>query len=234
MSLTAQIALLWAAFALTHLGLSSLRLRPRLVSALGEWRFRGVYSGIALGLFVPLVSIYLGGKHAGTWIYQLPRGPALRWLVYVGMALAFVLLVGGIAQPSPAGMVARGDADDAGHGTGARRDPEVRGALRITRHPVLMAMWLFGLVHLLPNGRTTDLAFFGGFALFVPIGCWHQDRRKLAERGEPYRAFLARTSFFPLPSRDALRGLWELPWLAVALGLALTVVVRHFHASWFS
>jgi uncharacterized membrane protein len=112
------------------------------------------------------------------------------------------------------------------------RDLEVRGIHRITRHPVLMAFALFGLLHLLPNGRSTDLAFFGGFVGFTPLGCWLQDRRK---RADPrYAEFAARTPFFPFAGRESLRGLRELPPLALGLGVGATVLVRYFHAAWFS
>ena len=60
-----QIVLLWVAFAATHMGMSSLQLRPKLVGVLGEAGFAGVYSIVALAIFVPLVSIYWGPKHEG-------------------------------------------------------------------------------------------------------------------------------------------------------------------------
>ncbi len=58
----AGIVALWIAFAATHMGLSSLRLRPRLVSALGQRVFLALYSVIALAVFVPMVSLYFGNK----------------------------------------------------------------------------------------------------------------------------------------------------------------------------
>ena len=47
---------LWLAFAVTHMGMSSLRVRPALVRAFGgELPFAGIYSLVALAIFVPLV-----------------------------------------------------------------------------------------------------------------------------------------------------------------------------------
>jgi uncharacterized membrane protein len=219
MSPAVAIAGAWLLFAATHMGLSSPPVRTRLIAALGARGFQALYSAIALVIFVPLVGHYFSYKHAGDWLWVLERTPLLIWTVQIGMAVAFVLLVAGLLRPSPAGMI-------------PVRDAQVRGIHRITRHPVLMSFALFGLLHLLPNGRTTDLAFFGGFALFTPLGCWHQDRRKLL--ADPrYAAFVARAPFFPFAGRESLRGLRELPPPVLALGLGATVLVRYFHSAWF-
>ncbi len=132
------VALLWLAFTLTHVGLSSARVRPRLVAALGEVGFLGLYSVIALAIFIPLVWLYFASKHAGSALWVLPRGPALTWAVYVGMSVAFILLVSSFLRPSPGGVVPG--------------DTTPHGVYRITRHPMVMAFVVFALVHLLPNG----------------------------------------------------------------------------------
>src|SRR5262249_15115114 len=151
-------------------------------------------------------------KHAGPWLWHLPPGPALRWVVYVGMATAFVLLVAGQLRPSPAAVVPG--------------DPTPRGVYRITRHPTLMALALFGLVHLIPNGTTTDVAFFGGFVVFALIGARHQDDRKLALDAPGFRGFHSTTPFLPFTGRDTLRGLREFSPVALVVGVLLAVVVR--------
>ncbi|HLK12931.1 MAG TPA: NnrU family protein [Candidatus Binatia bacterium] len=219
MAPAAEIALLWAGFAATHMGLSSLPVRRRLVGALGEWPFRGLYSLVALAFFVPLVRVYFAHKHAGPWLWDLPRGPALRAVVYAGMGLAFVLAVASQLRPSPAAVVPG--------------DPTPRGVYRITRHPLLMGLAVFGLVHLLPNGSLADVAFFGGFVAFSLVGAWHQDARKLALDVPGFPAFVAETPFLPFTGRETGRGLRELSLLALLLGLAAAVTVRWFHTRWF-
>ncbi|MFT5696059.1 MAG: putative membrane protein [Myxococcota bacterium] len=51
MSPTLTLALLWLAFAATHVAMSSLKLRPQLVKLLTPGGFLGVYSLVA---FAPL------------------------------------------------------------------------------------------------------------------------------------------------------------------------------------
>jgi len=217
------IALLWLGFALTHIGMSSARFRPRLVAMLGDRGFQGAYSLVALAFFVPLCIAYFRHKHAGPLLWSVPLVPPLYWLVYVGMGLAFVLLFAGLLTPSPTAM-------NAARGEGPL---EPRGIHYITRHAVFMAMGLFGALHLIPNGFAADVAFFGGFVVFVVVGSIHQDRRKLASDGARYRPFWEQTALLPFTGPHTLRGLRELPWLAVALGIGAAVVVRHFHARWF-
>jgi uncharacterized membrane protein len=214
-----EIALLWLAFAGTHIGLSSLPVRRRLTAALGDGPFAALYSAIALGLFVPLVWIYFTHKHEGPALWVLPRGPLLTWTVYVGMALALVLFASSFLQPSPAGM--------------APASLTPRGVQRITRHPLVMSFALFGLVHVLPNGWATDVAFFAGFPLFAVLGASHQDRRKLAAGPAGYAAFVAETPFVPFTGKDTLRGVRELSLVAVALGLALALGIRFLHPHLF-
>ena len=85
MSPALTIILLWLAFAVTHVVLSSLKLRPRFVSALGERAFQGAYSLIALVTFVPMVSIYLGNKHSGPMFWSVAMTPPLEAFVRVVM-----------------------------------------------------------------------------------------------------------------------------------------------------
>jgi uncharacterized membrane protein len=219
MTPTLRIALLWIAFAVSHVALSSLALRPRIVARIGERAFQGLYSLLALALFIPMVTTYFRNKHAGPWLWVIERGPALRWIVILGMGVAFVMMTSALLRPSPAAVVPG--------------DPTPRGIYRITRHPLIMSFALFGLLHLLPNGSTADVAFFGGFVAFTLVGCWHQDRRKLATAGDAFRRFHASTPFLPFTGRDTLRGLRELSPVAVAIGIALTTALRWFHGSLF-
>jgi uncharacterized membrane protein len=213
------IAVLWLAFAATHMGMSSLRWRPGLVSALGERGFQGVYSLVSLAIFVPLVWIYTSGKHAGPFFWYLGPLTPVRWLAYVLMGAALTLVVAGATRPSPAS-VAPGPA-------------RVVGVFRITRHPVFMGLALFGLAHLLTaRVHAAEFVFFGGFVVFSLVGCSHQDQRKLVTAGEDFRRFHAETPFLPFTGRDTLRGLKEMP-IPLVVGVGLAVLVRYYHATLF-
>lgn len=223
MSVAICLALLWAAFAGSHLVLSSTRMRPVLRARLGEQGFRGVYSLVALATFVPLVWVFAMHKHAGPLLWMTLGPPEIaRALNHVVMAIALILLASSLlpanAAPSAMQSLPAGIA-------------RVRGVTRITRHPTLMAFALFGVAHLLVNGNLGDVVFFAGFPIFGWIGAHHQDARMAHERAG-YRNVIAHTSIVPFAAvvtgRQSLI-VRELPVAGVAAGLVLAVVLRTFH-----
>ncbi len=217
MSPTLEIVLLWLLFSATHMGLSSLRVRPLLAEKLGERGFLGVYSLVAFAVFIPLVGCYWGHRHEGELLWAVGVGPGLLWTLYVLWGVSVTLMVLGLIQQSPASMMAPGG--------GA----SPRGVLRLTRHPLFMGLALLAALHLIVNGFATDVAFFGGLAAYSVIGCLHQDRRKLVSDGDTYRAWYDATPFFPFTGRGTLQGLRELPIPGVVGGIALTVAIRWIH-----
>ncbi len=219
MSPTFAIVLWWLAFGASHMVLSSLRLRRALIDRLGAGPFLGLYSLVALATFVPLVRTYFAHKHAGPLLWSVPVGAPLRWAIYLGMAVAFVLIVSGLVRPSPASIVPG--------------DPTPRGAQHLTRHPLFMGLGIFGLLHLIPNGNAADVAFFGGFPLFAIVGCWHQDRRKLALGTEAFHGFYRQTPFLPFTGPATARGIRELGPIVIAAGVGLTWLLRYVHPRWF-
>jgi uncharacterized membrane protein len=221
------LALLWAGFAGSHMLLSSARLRPRLHARLGEQGFRGLYSLIAFATLVPLVWVYWGNRHAGPLLWTTIGPPEVaRVINHVLMALALVLLASSFlpASAAPSAMQAQPE--------GIAR---VRGITRITRHPTLVAIALFGMAHLLVNGSLGDVVFFGGFPLYTWIGARHQDQR-LARDRPGYRTVVANTSIVPfaaiLTGRQSLVAR-ELPLPGIVAGLVLAIVLRVFHSPLF-
>ena len=146
---------------------------------------------------MPLVWVYFTNRHAGAWYWAVPATGLLRVAVYAGLLFAFVLVVASNLRPSPAAVVP-GEAKPA-------------GAYLLTRHPLMTGFTLIGLLHLPMNGAASDVAFFGGAALFPLVGAWHQDQRKLASGDPKFRAFYEATPFFLLTGRETLRGLREPP-----------------------
>ena len=214
---------LWLLFAGTHMALSSLRLRPRLVAAAGERAFLGLYSLVALAIFTALFWFYLDHRHQGALLWATPVGAAGRWAIYALQALAWTMIAAGLAQPSP---VVMGLPEE-------RRPKEPRGVQHLTRHPVFMGLGLFGALHLVVNGFASDALFWAGFPIFALIGSAHQDRRKRVTLGEPYRAWCDATPFLPFTGRETARGLREMGPLPTAIGVALAIAFRLLHGPLF-
>ena len=215
---TAVVVLLLLLFASSHMLLSSRTLRPRLVARLGEKRFIAAYSIVSLVLFAPLVYYYITHRHAGPLLWSVPDSGAVEFLLVLANVIGFVLLVAGVMAPSPASVA------------GVPRD-EPGGVHRITRHPVFMGMGVWAFAHVISNGYASDVAFFGGLVVFVLLGSWHQDRRKLAGGDEQFARFHAATTFIPFTGREALRGLMELSPAAAIIGVVVALVARYLHPS---
>jgi uncharacterized membrane protein len=219
MSAAAWIAALWLGFVLTHMVPSSRRWRARLVARLGQGAFLGLYSLVALALFVPLVWIYMVNRHQGPLLWDLRALPGLRTAALVLAGFGFALFVAAFFQPSPATVGMRGAVSP-------------RGLHLITRHPMFMGTAIIGLAHLLLEGFLTDVLFFGGLLLYSVVGCLHQDARKRATEGERFAQFYRETSFLPFVALLAGRTrlpLYQLPWLPLLVGAVAAGVFYRLH-----
>jgi uncharacterized membrane protein len=212
---------LWAALFLAgHFILSSDPLRAAIVGTVGELPFRGIYSLVALATFVPLIYVFGHHKHAGPMLWYLRGITPLRWLVWLMMLIALITWVASLITPNPGAF-------------GAPDNLTPRGILKLTRHPGFVAFAIFGFAHMLMNGWAGDLVFFGTFPALGIFGGLHQDRRKLRSMGEPYRRFVEQTSFIPggalLSGRQHCDPSRDVPWLAIAIGTILTIVLFAIH-----
>ena len=208
-------------FVVTHMLLSHRPIRGPLVKLMGEWLFRGFYSLISFVTLGGAVVAIWGHLHLGPLLWELPR-----WLV-LGlnlplMLLALLLIVLAVRSPSPAGIIP------------GRMEP--RGVLHITRHPMNLGLACFGAAHMLANGHLGDVVFFGSFVVLGTLGVVHQDRRKAVNLGEPYVAFMGRTSVLPFVA--LVRGrtrlpLGELNVLLLLVAIAACVALALFHGQLF-
>ena len=206
-------------FAGTHMMLSSLPVRSKLVSRLGEKAFLGLYSLVAFATFIPLVWVYLDNRHGGGVVWDLAAVPGVRPLAMALAVLGFAVIAGAYRNPSPAFV-------------GIKKAWGARGLTRITRHPLFMGIALWALSHLLLNGFVTDVLFFGGMLAFSLAGAAHQDARKRATENERLGQFFAESSFWPFAAIIAGRNrlIWqELPWFALTIGAAAAVGIYALH-----
>jgi len=213
------IAFWLAMFAGTHMVLSSLPVRGKLIARLGEKGFVGLYSLIAFATFIPLVWVYFGNRHAGGEIWNLAAAPGVQPLAVALAVLAIALIVGAVLHPSPALV-------------GIKQAWGARGLTRITRHPLFMGIALWALSHLLLNGFLTDVLFFGGMLAFSLAGAAHQDARKRAIEEDRLGQFFAESSYWPFGAIIAGRNriIWpELPWIALAIGAAAAIGIYALH-----
>ncbi len=215
----ASLVIAGLAFHGSHIALSSTRLRGNLRDQLGERGFLALYSLLALATFAWFIIAYVHAPLLQLW----PFSPWTAWIPILVMPFAAILLIGGYttANPTAVGME-RSAADD---------DP-APGMLRVTRHPVLWAIGLWGLSHIVPNGDLASLLFFGSLAALALIGTLLIDRKKRLALGSNWPRLAEVTSNIPflavLTGRSRLRP-HEIGLLRIVAGLLLYAVLFLAH-----
>jgi uncharacterized membrane protein len=215
-----SLAIAGLAFCGSHVLLSSTGLRGSLRDQLGETGFLAVYSLTALATFAWFLVAY---AHAPTIVLW----PEQRWMTLVPVAvmpLAAVLLVAGYTTPNPTAVAME---------RLARADDPAPGILRVTRHPVMWAIGLWAVSHVVANGDLRSLIFFGAFAVLALGGTLLIDRKKRLALGSEWSRLAAITS--NLPFAALVTGRTRMRWrdvglLRVIAGLLLYVVLFRGHA----
>jgi uncharacterized membrane protein len=142
----------------------------------------------------------------------------------VVMPLATILLVAGYSTPNPTAV---------GMERSARADDPAPGILRVTRHPVMWAIGLWAISHVIANGDLRSLVFFGAFAGLSLGGTVLIDRKKQLALGSNWSRLAEVTS--NLPFAALVTGRTRLRWrdislLRIAAGLLLYVVLYRAHS----
>ncbi|QOY93731.1 MFS transporter [Massilia sp. UMI-21] len=157
-------------------------LRAPLVRAMGEKAFLAVYSLVAFGT--------LG---AIGWAYPKAPVTAPLWDVGDGIwALATVLMLA--ASILLLGSFVRNPAlPGANNAAGA----QARGVYGITRHPMLWAFAIWGMVHILVYPVTRNLIVAVAIIVLSLLGAALQDRKKAVLDPQGWPAWEGRTSYWP-------------------------------------
>lgn len=214
-------ALWWLAFGGTHVGLTVGALRRRLVAAVGETGFVVLYSFVAIGTFAGLLRHVALHRYDGLRPALLPTLPPVQGALLALSFFGFSLFVAAVLLYPRAPMAVF-----------RHRVIPVRGIHQVTRHPFFSGIALWAGAHAFLSMSPVTIVFFLGAVVFSLVGARHQDRRLVAELGEPYRSYVASTSFWPFVAaftkRQKLR--WaEQPWLAYAFGALASIAVYQVH-----
>jgi uncharacterized membrane protein len=219
-------AALWLVMLASHIGLASRRPRTALVARLGEQGYLFLFSLVAGVCFTALVRFYTAHRFEGPPGLALGSNPLLRVTLISVIVLGVVLAAASLLDYPRSPMAIFG-----------RPRSEAYGVERITRHSFFVAMAMIGGAHVLLAPHLIGAVFTGGFAVLGLAGSWHQDRKLLRLRGEPYAAYVAVTSTVPFAAILAGRQRLvprELPLRALAAGLVVAAVLRAGHGSLFA
>ncbi|MCB4824990.1 NnrU family protein [Roseicella aerolata] len=211
-------ALIWVG---VHVGIAGPALRGAIVARLGEGGFRLGFSLLSVLAIVLLVQAWRGAETAPLWF-----APGwLRWVLALLMLPAFILFVASVAKRNPTAL-----------GGERQLGAEPTGIQRVTRHPMLWSFALWALAHILGNGDSASLVFFGAFLVTALAGMPSIDA-KLAKRApEAWARLAAGTSILPFGAIAAGRNrlvLSEIGWVPPVLGVLAWAALLHFHRALF-
>lgn len=202
----------WGGFALAmavFLGAHALPVQPRLkapvVALLGRAGFGAAYSLLSTGLLIWVIVAAGHAPYVALWY------PAVwqNHLALMLMLVACLLVAYAIAGRNPFSFGSRA----------APFDPEAPGIAGVSRHPVLLALALWGFAHLIANGDLAHVLLFGVMGGFALLGMPMIDRRKRRDWGpQDWQTKAQRTSLIPLSA--LITGRWRpRSWPALKPGL---------------
>lgn len=214
-----------AGFVLLHVGISATGLRAVLVRTMGEWPYRGLFSVLSAGFLAAIVVTFAMARTEAADLGLSPLYAPPAWAFHATHAinlLAFIFIVGGLLSAGPT-MV--------GFEGGLRKDDPAKGFARITRHPFLWGVALWGAGHLLVNGERYAVMLFGALAVMVMLGARSIDRKMRVRDPEGWAAYAQVTSNIPFAAiasgRNSLR-IGEIWWRTV-LAVVAYFAVAYVH-----
>lgn len=181
-----ELATAMAVFLLTHTIPSRPTLRARLVTFLGRRGYVMAYSVVS----ILVLAWVIGSAGNAPYLELWPREDWQSSVPAVGMLLASILAVFALTMPNPLSLGPKGDFL-----------PDHPGVAGFVRHPLLWAMLIWSISHMVPNGDLSHLIMFGLFALLSAGSMLMFDRRSRRKHGDAVWQQLARkTSNIPLAS----------------------------------
>ena len=214
-----EFTLALAAFLGTHVIPSRPAIRGRLISVAGERTYLIAYRLVSLFALGWLISASANASYVELW----PYSDWQRFAPQAAMPVATILAVFALSSPNPLSIGSKGV---------RTFDPAHPGIVGFVRHPLLWAILVWSVAHLVPNGDLAHVALFELFALLSIAGMLTLDRRSRRRLGEAeWRRLAWRTSNVPLVS--LVRGWNPRPSAGVAAkllaGLALYALLLFTH-----
>ncbi|MFP6710230.1 MAG: NnrU family protein [Rhodospirillales bacterium] len=210
------------AFIASHLVMSSAPIRDPLLRKIGERGFMGIYSLVAAAIIYWVVAAYNAAPDVEYW----QPHTAFKHLSLSLMIVVCIFIVASLTPKNPT---------MAGASANQLRDGP-RGIFRITRHPMMWGVGLWGVLHVLANGDVASLIFFGGFGVLAIFGTVLIDRRKARTHGAAWLVYANQSSHIPFAAILAKRTKFsakEIGWLPVILGIGLYLVLLILHETVF-
>lgn len=208
-----EFILAFLVFFLSHLIPVRPPVRPWLVGHLGQTGFTAVYSALSVAILGWIIAAAGRAPYVALW-------DRAAWQTHVPLtAMGIVCLIVALSLGRPNPFSFGGAHND-------RFDPAHPGIIRYLRHPLLAALAIWALAHMVPNGDLAHVIVFGVFALFALLGQSLITRRRKRELGPRWQQLNNAVRAAPLLTAPAsVSG----AVLRIALGVALYIGLIALH-----
>ena len=198
----------FAVFFLSH----TIPVRPpvksRIVAAIGSVGFTLAYSALSIAILTWIIIAAGRAPYFELWGWE----PWQNLVPLTAMYFATVILTMIFGQPNPLSF---------GGWNNDRFDPDDPGLIGWIRHPLLVALLIWSLAHLVPNGDLAHVIVFGLFAGFSLLGMRIIDKRARRILGqENWQRFANTKREFKVTRRGLTR---------LALGTAIYLALLYLH-----
>lgn len=212
--------LAWALglFVGSHFVLSWGPVRRLGVATLGEKPFLGLYSLISIGLFTWIVMAYLAAPDVDVW----EPHRAFQHIPLSVMPLACILLFAGYTVPNPSSIFT------------PEQGGRVPGIIKVTRHPAMWAVAIWGILHVFANTYAAPMMVGGGMAVLALGGAWHMECRRAND--PDWQRIKAESAFFPFAGMIGGRvrvSAADVGWWRIIGGVVLYAVLLLAHETLF-
>jgi uncharacterized membrane protein len=175
-------------FLLVHLLVSGTRLRDTMISVIGEGTYMALFSLASVASLI-WVGVAFGAARGGPGdsVYWA-SSTATRIVQLFVQFIAILFIVPGLMTRNPTSV---------GQGRASEDQDVVQGMLRITRHPFLWGVAIWSGGHVLVDGDTASLVFFGTFLILALAGSVSIDGKRQRALGATWQEFAHKTSNVP-------------------------------------
>lgn len=201
-------------FLFSHMLPAQPNLRPRLIALLGRRLYFAVYTIISIATLSWLIVAAGRTPVVILWVWS----PERIWIANGIMAVAIFFALGGIGIANPFSL---------GGLKSKSFDPARPGILAVTRHPLLWAIALWSIAHVIANGDLAHVLLFGGAFAMAIVAAPVFEARSRRSLGVNFRELSQDLDVFPFVALLAGRARWRsiIDWRLAAAPAIWTVVV---------
>lgn len=204
-----EFVLALVAFLLSHTIPVRAPVKPWLVARIGSHGFAAFYSALSLALLGWVIVAAVRAPYVQIWAWA----PWQNWLAIAGMLVASLIVALSLGKPNPFSF----GGPDSGF------DPDAPGLVRATRHPLLVALALWAVLHGVANGSLAFGVLFFCLAGFSILGMKIIDRRRQRLMGADWarirnRVRAAKAPLVQIPQDVARLTCGVIGWLILILG----------------